>query len=222
MGRCKVLLAGVGLAIALAGCGSRKEGAHEAPATTPASSADTAAAAAPARAGVEAKAPAPGPFEYATRVGLAAWDRTSKLRAALPDSTLRSGDPVMLVWVANPPTWTEARVAARTAVAWSLGGGVPVEGPSYDLDLVGQGEEVGMAFAIAGQVAGVRIEDGIARADLDGDGVAEAFTSCASSEGLHLSIWSGKPRQGTPRWHRYVYLAYDLDPNCTDDETRDL
>jgi hypothetical protein len=52
--------------------------------------------------------------------------------------------------------------------------------------------------------------------DLDGDGEAEMLRVCNSTEGLHLSIWTGAPGAGTRRWHRYLYFGYDMVPTCTD------
>lgn len=52
--------------------------------------------------------------------------------------------------------------------------------------------------------------------DLDGDGAAEHFRMCSSSEGLHLTIWSGEPLVGTRRWHFYYFLGYDVEPNCSE------
>jgi hypothetical protein len=37
---------------------------------------------------------------------------------------------------------------------------------------------------------------------------------CTSSEGLHLSLWSGEPLKGTRLWHMYYYLGYDVEPTC--------
>jgi hypothetical protein len=50
--------------------------------------------------------------------------------------------------------------------------------------------------------------------DIDGDGTREQLRVCTSSEGLHLTIWSGEPLVGPRRWHRYVYLGYDVEPSC--------
>jgi hypothetical protein len=50
--------------------------------------------------------------------------------------------------------------------------------------------------------------------DVDGDGVVERFRVCTSTEGLHVTIWSGEPLVGRRRWHRYVYLGYDVEPSC--------
>ena len=52
-------------------------------------------------------------------------------------------------------------------------------------------------------------------ADIDGDGTPESFRSCAASEGLHLTVWSGKPLEGKRRWHQYYYLGYDVEADCT-------
>ena len=52
--------------------------------------------------------------------------------------------------------------------------------------------------------------------DLDGDGVQESFRLCTSNEGLHFTVWSGKPLEGTRRWHRYHYLGFDVEPNCVE------
>lgn len=51
--------------------------------------------------------------------------------------------------------------------------------------------------------------------DLDGDGIKELFRSCASFEGIHLTIWSSQAITGIRRWHQYYYLGYDLEPTCS-------
>lgn len=42
------------------------------------------------------------------------------------------------------------------------------------------------------------------------------FRTCASAEGLHLTVWKGLPLKGKRVWHRYYYLGYDMEPNCTE------
>jgi hypothetical protein len=69
-------------------------------------------------------------------------------------------------------------------------------------------------IAISG-FAGAFARDGdLMTADLDRDGRPEFFRSCTSTEGIHFTIWSGKPLGGTLRWHRYFYLGYDVMPTC--------
>jgi hypothetical protein len=50
--------------------------------------------------------------------------------------------------------------------------------------------------------------------DFDRDGVLEQFRSCTSAEGVHFTVWSGKPLEGIRRWHYYYYLGYDVEPSC--------
>lgn len=52
-------------------------------------------------------------------------------------------------------------------------------------------------------------------ADLDGDGRLEYFRSCTSTEGIHFTVWTGRPLEGKLRWHQYYYLGYDVTPTCT-------
>ncbi len=70
-----------------------------------------------------------------------------------------------------------------------------------------------VALRDAGLVA---VEAGALTGDLDGDGTPEYFRMCSSTEGLHLTIWSGEPLDGTQRWHFYYYLGYDVEPNCSE------
>jgi hypothetical protein len=46
-------------------------------------------------------------------------------------------------------------------------------------------------------------------------GVAQV-RACASSEGLHLTGWSGIPLRSERLWHQYYYLGYDVEPDCED------
>ena len=62
----------------------------------------------------------------------------------------------------------------------------------------------------------LKIKDNDVIGDLDGDGTLEYFRQCTSSEGVHLTIWSGEPLKGTRRWHHYYYLGYDVEPSCNE------
>jgi hypothetical protein len=54
------------------------------------------------------------------------------------------------------------------------------------------------------------------RTDIDNDGTPESYRTCASSEGLHLTVWAGEPLRSRRVWHHYYYLGYDLEPNCVE------
>jgi hypothetical protein len=55
----------------------------------------------------------------------------------------------------------------------------------------------------------------LVRADLNGDGRWERFRICWSSEGAHLTVWSGIPLKSKRLWHAYYYAGYDTEPNCS-------
>jgi hypothetical protein len=81
------------------------------------------------------------------------------------------------------------------------------------LSLNAPGFEAGM-LGIAVLADSAAALDG-ARTDLDQDGVAEHYRSCASTEGVHLTVWAGEPHTGRRIWHAYYYLGYDVEPNCS-------
>ena len=60
----------------------------------------------------------------------------------------------------------------------------------------------------------VKIANGIASVDLNGDKKDEYFRACTSMEGLHLTVWSGKPLIGKRIWHSYYGVGYDTVPSC--------
>ena len=46
------------------------------------------------------------------------------------------------------------------------------------------------------------------------------FRVCASGEGMHLSSWLGVPLRDKKLWSQYLYLGYDLDPDCQEADLR--
>jgi hypothetical protein len=47
----------------------------------------------------------------------------------------------------------------------------------------------------------------------------DTFQSCTSADGVHLTVWQGKPLVGKRVWHQYYYLGQDLEQTCTVKET---
>jgi hypothetical protein len=60
----------------------------------------------------------------------------------------------------------------------------------------------------------IQVQNNLAKIDLNGDGKLEFFRLCASNEGLHLTILTGKPLKGKRIWHYYYYLKYDTEADC--------
>lgn len=86
----------------------------------------------------------------------------------------------------------------------------------YSAELIGSdvGQTWWSGIAVVGISKAPTIDKGIATAELTGAPPAEYFRECTSNEGLHLTVWTGKPLFGKRIWHRYFYLHYDTDPNC--------
>jgi len=87
----------------------------------------------------------------------------------------------------------------------------------YELKLVAGGDafdSIGVGIAVFDISNPIKVSNGHVNIDLNNDGQNEFFRSCASSEGLHLTVWSGKPLIGKRLWHRYYYLRYDTEPSC--------
>ena len=90
----------------------------------------------------------------------------------------------------------------------------------YELKpLMGEIPKLTPAVGLVGFTGSIKTLDGAVTADLDGDGKVETFRYCASSEGLHFTLWNGRPLEGVRRWHRYLYLGMDTEANCTPLET---
>ncbi len=70
--------------------------------------------------------------------------------------------------------------------------------PDFAVAIVGRGEVERIGNAVA-----VRIGAATVRA-----------RSCASSEGVHLTLWAGEPLKSQRLWHQYYYLGYDVEPTC--------
>jgi hypothetical protein len=61
--------------------------------------------------------------------------------------------------------------------------------------------------------------DDTAVGDIDGDGIEEILRACTSLEGLHLTMWRGPLTRVA---HYYHYLGYDVEPSCSESETREV
>lgn len=60
----------------------------------------------------------------------------------------------------------------------------------------------------------IKVAKGLARGDINNDGKLEYFRSCTSMEGVHYTVWTGKPLKGKRIWHSYYYLRYDTVFTC--------
>lgn len=54
--------------------------------------------------------------------------------------------------------------------------------------------------------------------DIDADGIPETVKFCASSDGIHITVWTRLFENNSRIWHAYYYLNQDLEPNCSLEE----
>jgi hypothetical protein len=83
---------------------------------------------------------------------------------------------------------------------------------TYALDPAGIAAEVTLGFGLVDVVP--KLASPGARLDLDGNGTPEGFRTCASGEGLHLTVWYGEPLATARLWHGYFYLGFDTESDC--------
>jgi hypothetical protein len=159
------------------------------------------------------------PFDYRTDLGIAV-EKNDGACLSIRSTVLSAGQRIQIVTTSKPQSAGEANiVATRDKACTAAGPNVP--GLShFEFKLVPASLEKGApAIAVAHSSRPLAIVDGSVTGDLDGDGQPESFRSCTSSEGVHLTVWTGKPLEGRRRWHDYYYLGYDVDPSCTDADT---
>ena len=170
-----------------------------------------------------------GPEERAKRIE----NRTFTLWLMTSDTTLAPGDTITLLWNAedadttyrhDEPVLQRGLVSGRSRVKAGEPGNMYAEKGDvfYHVAALPPGpkpEDSGIGFALRARPDEFRRVGNRLEADLDRDGVAERFFTCASYEGVHLTVWSGEPLKGKERWHRYYYVPYDTEPSCVPSDT---
>jgi hypothetical protein len=156
-----------------------------------------------------AAATSPVPIEH--RVG---W--LDSMCLAIDNPSLQPDSPVAIVGLADAPSLIDARIVGTTtssAICPALLGDRRAinigKGLSFYEVRLPPDARVELAIGVIGDTA--RVGSGI---DISGDGVADRFTQCATSEGVSFAVWSGMPYQGSPLWSGYYYLGYDTESTC--------
>ncbi len=137
------------------------------------------------------------------------------------DSALSAGTPVTVVELGTEQVVRPSSVIGRAtrdggcAHVASNAASTVEDQPAALYDVTEWTTEPGATgIAWVGPPTTMPVVDGRATGDLDGDGVAETFTVCASSEGLHFAVFSGAAYSGKASWRGYRYLGYDVEPDC--------
>jgi hypothetical protein len=149
------------------------------------------------------------------RVGIVYRGEVDDLRLAIAHETLPFGSKIAIV--TTPDGLVLCCAVAGAAYILRPDEFDPVylddEGKTtYALDAGGIAGDVSLGFGLVDPPPGLAAAG--AMPDLNGDGTAEGFRSCASGEGLHLTVWYGEPLTTSRLWHGYYYLGYDSEADC--------
>jgi hypothetical protein len=160
-------------------------------------------------------------FNFQSQVGVVDVSSTNDMCLTIPNATLAEGNRVQIVSPYKPQALAVAIIQKKMSVSCSKNPDTNPNDSFYSLTVVrGRLEPGSVGIAVIGAKVHFRIANGLAQADLNGDGRKEYFRACTSREGLHLTIWSGKSLRGIRRWHWYYYLRYEVEPSCTNREVR--
>jgi hypothetical protein len=152
------------------------------------------------------------------RIGLAAGDSEHCL--AMRGAALPAGSPITLV-TPNEPQEVHRAVVAGTRANCEVMTPHDMPGPYYRLAPEAGGARLpGLSVAVLGR-PGALVVAGEVRLDLGNDRLEARVRSCTSSEGLHLTLWSGAPLKSTRLWHAYWYLGMDFEPDCKPGDYRE-
>lgn len=134
----------------------------------------------------------------------------------IQNSKLNVGEEIQIVIPRLPQKLVVAEISEKSACKETNFGDLD-EGDitdyllkSSDRNFLNLGYGIGVVTAQKVQMNG-----NFATLDLDGDKKPEYFRECTSMEGLHLTVWKGKPFVGAGIWHTYYGLGYDTVPTCT-------
>lgn len=147
----------------------------------------------------------------------------------IQNPNLNVGDKIQIVLTEKPQQVLFAEIANKTDCAYEPNANLTGNTPSADL--IGNNpkeslssyllklsesdaSKFGFGIAIVNTNSQIRTVKDLASVDIDGDGKDEYFRECTSNEGLHLTVWKGKPLVGKRIWHSYYHFNYDTENDC--------
>lgn len=128
---------------------------------------------------------------------------------------LKAGEKIQIVKAELPQKFVEAEISEKAECVNEDFGDLDDNGvtnyllKSSDTAFLKLGYGIGVVTTQK-----VEMKGKFATLDLNGDRKAEYFRECTSMEGIHLTVWTGKPLVGKGIWHAYYGLGYDTVPTC--------
>lgn len=133
----------------------------------------------------------------------------------IENPNLKDGEKIQIVLPELPQKSFEAEISKKAACAKDNFGVLDDNGVTDYLlkssakKFLNRGRGIGVVTTQK-----VKMNGKFATLDLNGDKKSEYFRECTSMEGLHLTVWTGKPLVGKGIWHAYYGLGYDTVPTC--------
>ena len=162
-------------------------------------------------------------FSYVKNLGVASIEKGYPLRLFITNNSLIPGDKILLVYAGFPQWSVETEVITHLTETNSLPISDYTTEHSYQLKPIDYELEFSapMIAITKAEAPALIARNHLVTADLDGDSQVESFRQCTSHEGIHLTVWTGKPLQGRRRWHYYYDLSFDVEPSCKEIEYRE-
>jgi hypothetical protein len=158
------------------------------------------------------------PATYTPRIGITV-STNGRTCVAIHNANVAPSTPVTLVSPMPPQTFIQTEITGSSQSACPVTKEVDTTVSNYDVR-VSQGSvpKLTPLIAVLGASAPFSMApNNSVQADLDQDGKMKSFRACSASNGIHLTVWSGNPLEGTLLWHGYYYEASNpgLGPSCT-------
>lgn len=155
--------------------------------------------------------------DFPSRIGVAV-KNASGVCFSIRNAHLGVNDAVTLVAPSEPQSVLGAEVAAASSAGCPGVKDSAMAG--YRLRIIkGNAPDFMPLIAVVGSSAKFRTGHGAVSANLQGSGKPYFFRSCTATDGVHLTVWQGRPLEGVRVWHQYYYLGQDLEPNCSPKDT---
>jgi hypothetical protein len=158
------------------------------------------------------------PATYTPRIGIAV-STNGRTCFAIHNANIAPSTPVTLVSPMPPQTFIQAETAGPSQSACPISKDVDPTVSNYDIHLPqGSVPKLTPLLAVLGAAAPFSMApNNSVQADLDQNGKMKSFRACSGTNGIHLTVWSGNPLDGTLLWHGYYYEPSNpgLGPSCT-------
>ncbi len=148
------------------------------------------------------------------QTGVVDTSQTKQVCLSIQNADLKKGDQIFIVLPEKPQSVKTATIENKLMSSCSRNTETEENVSFYSLKLSkGKFDQPIVGFGMLNSKISAPVK-GVVSVDLNKDQKKEYFRVCSSTEGLHLTIWTGKPLIGKRIWHSYYYLGYDVVPDC--------